>query len=775
MAELPSHARVVVIGGGVVGASVAYHLAALGCADTLLLERAQIGSGTSWHAAGNMETYRADPLLGEMIRYAVELYPRLEAETGQALGWRQTGRVMFTHDPVRMRQFRGLPALGRARNIDIALLSPREVQEKLPIVSTEGLAGGAWIPSDGRINPTDLANAMARGARQRGVRVVEGMPVTGIAVRRGRVAGVLTAAGEIACETVVCAAGLWSPQLGALAGVRIPLCAAQHFYLLTKPLPEVDRDLPLFIAYDERLYGREDVGGLLVGFFDADALPVGPEQLPRDFAFGLLDENWSQVEANVAVATRRFPVLERAEIRMLLNGPESFTPDTQMLLGEAPELPGFFLATGMNSNGIALSAAAGRLTAEWILDGAPSLDATRLDIKRFAPGQSQRRFARERTREVPTFMCERPRPGLDFRSSRNVRRSPLHGALLAQGAVMTSAAGWERPQWFAAGEAPPATCVRAELAAATAGAALFDRSCDAKLWLEGPGAERLLRRLTGAPGDLAPGAARLAPMLSARGGVEALPLLLRLSPESWLLLAEPEEGTRLEAWVRRQMPPGEAVLVDVTGGWSVLALAGAGAAAVLAAAAEPGAPAGGGRPGEIELGFATARRFDCPATGQACLLLPAELAAGAHEALLAAGAAAGLRPAGLLAAEALRIGRGARRFGLEASPTISAVEAGLDAALDLEGNLDFLGRPALLAQRAAPPARRVAAFRLAGDAEGPFTYAPLLAGGRSVGFVTSGAPLPQGGSALLGLVERDARDCALLWDGEVRTLEDHRS
>ncbi|MFO1058933.1 MAG: FAD-dependent oxidoreductase [Dongiaceae bacterium] len=354
---------------------------------------------------------------------------------------------------------------------------------------------------------------------------------------------------------------------GAGRGAHI-LCAAQHFYLLTKPLPEVQRDLPLFLGYDERLYGREDVGGLLVGFFDSDALPVGPEQLPRDFAFGLLDENWGQVEANVAIATRRFPVLERAEIRMLLNGPESFTPDMQMLLGEAPELPGFHLATGMNSSGIALSAAAGRLTAEWILEGRPSLDAARLDIRRFARDQGQRRYARERTREVPAFMCERSRPGLDFRSSRNVRRSPLHGALLLRGAVMGSVAGWERPLWFAEGDAAPAARLRAELAAATAGAALIDRSSDAKLWLEGPGAERLLRRLTGALGRLEPGAARLAPMLNAQGGVEALPTLLRLSAESWLLLADPDQGTRLEAWVRRQMAPGEAVLVDVTGGWS---------------------------------------------------------------------------------------------------------------------------------------------------------------------------------------------------------------
>ena len=280
-AAQPRHAQVVVVGGGVVGASVAYHLAAGGCRDVVLLERSKIGSGTTWHAAGNMETYRADPLIGEMVRYAVEFYPRLEAETGQALGWRQTGRVMFTHLPERMSQYRGLPALGRARGIDIELLTPRQVVEKLPIVSERGLAGGAWIPSDGRINPTDLAVALTRGAKLRGARIFEDAPVLSMGLRNGRIESVRTAAGEIGCETVVIAAGLWSPQLGAMVGLRVPLHAVQHLYLLTKPIDIVKRDMPLFISYDERLYGREDVGGLLVGFFDSKAIPVGPADLSR--------------------------------------------------------------------------------------------------------------------------------------------------------------------------------------------------------------------------------------------------------------------------------------------------------------------------------------------------------------------------------------------------------------------------------------------------------------------------------------------------------------
>ena len=386
--SLPSRAKVVVIGGGVVGSSVAYHLAALKCPDVVLLERSKIGSGTTWHAAGNMETYRPDPLIGEMIRYAVGFYPRLEAETGQAMGWRQTGRVMFTHLTERMAQYRGLPALGRARNLEIELLSPREVVDKLPIASEKGLQGGVWIPSDGRINPTDLAVALSKGARMRGARIVEEAPVRSMTIKAGRIHSVITAKGEIQCEAVVIAAGLWSPLLGEMIGVRIPLHAVQHLYILTKPLDIVTRDMPLFLTYDERIYGREDVGGLLMGFFDSNALPISSAELPKDFSFGLLDSNWTQIEPNMAIALERFPVLHKAEVRLLLNGPESFTPDMQMLLGEAPEVGGCFLATGMNSSGIALSAAAGKLTAEWILKGQPSLDASRLDIRRFSPSQS---------------------------------------------------------------------------------------------------------------------------------------------------------------------------------------------------------------------------------------------------------------------------------------------------------------------------------------------------------------------------------------------------
>jgi 4-methylaminobutanoate oxidase (formaldehyde-forming) len=702
-----------------------------------------------------------------MVRYAVELYPRLEAETGQALGWRRTGRVMFTHLPERMVQFGGLPALGRARGIEIELLSPRQVAEKLPIVSDMGLAGGAWIPSDGRINPTDLAMAFARGARMRGVHVVEDAAVRGMTTRNGRIDSVATASGTIACEAVVIAAGLWSPQLGAMIGVRVPLHAVQHVYLLTKPIDIVARDMPLFLSYDECLYGREDVGGLLVGFFDTKAIPVAPADLPRDFSFGLLDGNWDQIEPNMAIALERFPVLQRAEIRTLINGPESFTPDMQMLLGEAPEVRGCYLATGMNSSGIALSACAGRLTAEWILGGRPSLDATPLDIRRFAPCQAVTAYARDRAREVVSHMCRLPAADLDFEGTRMIRRSPLHDALAARGARFVSVLGWERPLWFAASDAP-VDPVASELAAATDGTALFDRSSDCKLRLDGPRAEALLRKLSGAVTDVAVGGVLSAPMLNPWGGVEALPVLVRLGVESWLLLAEAEQATRLAGWIDWHRPESGASLVDVTSGWAALALAGARATALLATL--DASPTGGNRRCAIEIGYAPADLISWPTPVSYYLLIPAEFAAGVHDRLVEVGAAHGLRHAGSLAAEALAVGRGVRRFGSEVNPQISAVAAGIDGALDLEGNRDFIGRDAVWRERRHPPPRRIRAFTLAGTAPG-LSRAPVLRQGRLVGYVTSAAARAvRSETALLALVEDGDGTYGVIADGQTLPL-----
>ncbi len=752
---LPTHAKVVVIGGGVVGASVAYHLAAAGCRATVLVERAKIGSGTSWHAAGNMETYRADPLIGEMIRYAVALYPRLEAETGQALGWRQTGRVMFTASPERMAQYRGLPALGRARGIEIAVLSPGEVAARLPIVSPDGLAGGVWIPSDGRINPTDLAMAFARGARMKGAAIVEDCPVTGMALENGRVSGVTTPQGEIRCEAVVIASGLWSPHLGAMIGVVIPLHAVQHLYILTKPIAGVSRELPLFLSYDERLYGREDVGGLLIGFFDAKAIPVAPADLPKDFSFGLLDANWTQVAPNMAIALNRFPVLQTAEVRLLLNGPESFTPDMQMLLGQAPCVEGCFVATGMNSSGIALSAAAGRLTAEWILDGRPSLDATRLDIRRFAASQGVGRYLRNRASEVVTHMCRMATPELDFADTRAIRRSPLHSALEARGARFASVMQWERPLRFGvADESAAPRDVAGELAAAENGVALFDRSSDAKLRLDGPRAETLLNRLSGAVAGMKEGENRVAPMLNSRGGVEVLPTVARVGQESWLLLAEAAQATRLADWVSRHRPRNGTSLADVTSAYGAMVLVGPMGAGLLARlGCDVGDDALHLR--EAEIGYASAMLFPQLGPPGTYILVSTETSLHVYESLDQAGGEFDLRLAGAFAEEQLLLKHAVPRFGREVTPFRSAVASGIDGGLDPAANAKFIGRAALLRDRRRPPKAAIRLFILPGAEPLSLANAPVVSGDKTVGHVTSAAAiLAMGRSLAFCLVEQ---------------------
>jgi glycine/D-amino acid oxidase-like deaminating enzyme/glycine cleavage system aminomethyltransferase T len=777
--NLPSHARIVVIGGGVVGASVAYHVAALGCPDVVLLERSKVGSGTSWHAAGNMETYRADPLIGDMIRYAVDLYPKLEAETGQALGWRQTGRVMFTHLPERMAQYRGLPALSRARDLEIELLSPRQVVERLPIASEKGILGGVWIPSDGRINPTDLTAAFTRGARMRGARIAEDAPVLSMRTKAGRISSVITAEGEIKCETVVIAAGLWSPRLGDMIGVKVPLHAVQHFYILTKPLDIVTRDMPLFLTYDERMYGREDVGGLLVGFFDSKAIPVSPAELPKDFSFGLLDSNWDQIEPNMAIALERFPVLNKAEVRLLLNGPESFTPDMQMLLGEAPAVQGCFLATGMNSSGIALSAAAGKLTAEWILKGRPSLDATRLDIRRFADSQSVTGYLRDRVSELITHMCRVPAPDLDFKDTRMIRRSPLHHALAERGARFVSVQQWERPIWFGpSSEADKdwAKSVGPEILAAQTGVALIDRSSDTKLRLEGPRAQPLLQRLTGSLVNLPVGGAVQAPMLNRRGGVEVMAAVARLGESSWLLLAEPEQSTRLCAWVERHRPASGTTLVDVTSAWAAIALIGPRADALLGGLCRD-LPSDSTMVRHIDIAYAPGMLVPWLRPKGLYLMIPTEFAIHVYERLVSEGDAFGVKHAGSLAAEGLAVEHGIPRFGTEIGPNIPAVAADIDRLLDLERNTGFIGRSAVLGARAKPPRKTIRAFTLEGTGPMSFTNSPILGAKRLAGHVTSAVYVPSLGAAvLLALVERQADGQAyrLVLQGEERSLKPYR-
>ena len=707
-ASVPSRADVVVIGGGVVGASVAWHLAGAGVSDVVLLERNTIGSGTTWHAAGNMETWRSDPLILDLVRYAVDLFPELERQSGISFGWRQSGRVQFTADDEVMARFRAVPARGRARGIDVELLGPDDVVAKLPIVSPDGLRGGLWIPSDGRVDPTNLAQAFSRGAQRRGARIVEGVGVSAIRRAGDRIVGVDTSAGPIDCERVVLAAGLCSGRLAETCRVRLPLIALEHFYLLTRPIAGLSRDLPLFLSYDERIYGREDVGGLLVGVFDDDAIPVEPDQLPGAFSFSLLPENWEQIAPRLPVVMRRLPILQEAEIRMQVNGPESFTPDGQMLLGEWPMLRGLHLAAGMGSNGIAMSSCVGRLTAEWIVDGRPSLDVTTLDCRRFQPFQAGRAYRRARMAEVPSAMCRVGGPELDFLQTRDIRISPLRGLWHQRGAVFATAAGWEVPFWFGNGDWTAA--VAAELEAAETVGGLVDRTASAKLLLAGPEAERLI----GASPSANPGAFRC-PLGSAAGGTEANPLAVPLADGCWLLLGEPDEAMRMRDWLHRQAA-GTMPVVAVDGGWAVLDIWGPTDAVPVV---------GKGEVVEAELGFAPVLVVGVPDCPCRRVLVSTEFAAGVAESLLAKG----LSPLGALAADQLRVLARQPAFGRELSPAIVS---------------------------AAARGPRVRGLRFESERQGAVSGEPVLRDGRYAGYVTSSTWLPVDGEVrLLALLDGD--------------------
>ena len=450
MTEIPGRARVVIIGGGVIGASVAYHLAQLGWTDVLLLEQGQLSCGTTWHAAGLVGQLRASENGTRLVQYSCELYERLEAETGLGTGFRRCGGVTVARTRDRMTQLRRTAATAEAYQLDCELISPARARELYPILRDDDLQGAIWLPGDGRANPTDLTAALARGARDKGVTISEHTRVTGILTRDNTVTGVRTGHGDVEAEIVVNCAGQWAKAVGALAGVTVPLHSAEHFYVVTEQIDGVHRDFPILRDPDGYTYIKEEVGGLVVGGFEPDAKPwVAPDALPYPFEFKLLEEDWDHFAILMDSALHRIPVLAETGIKMFYNGPESFTPDNQFILGEAPELRNFFVGAGFNSVGIASAGGAGRALAEWITEGEPSLDLSAVDIRRFATFNGNNQWLHDRVSEVLGLHYAVPWPNRELTSARPFRRSPAYHLLAAAGACFGSKMGWERANYFA--------------------------------------------------------------------------------------------------------------------------------------------------------------------------------------------------------------------------------------------------------------------------------------------------------------------------------------
>jgi 4-methylaminobutanoate oxidase (formaldehyde-forming) len=657
-----------------------------------------------------------------------------------------------------MVAFRRQVALARGFGVEMHLISPREAGERWPLMRTDDLEGAIWVPHDGKANPADVTQALARGARSRGARLVEGVKVTGFDVSGGRVRGVRTDRGTIACEVVANCAGQWARQVGALAGVTVPLYSAEHFYVVTEKIPGTAPDLPVMRDPDGFIYYKEEVGGLLMGGFEPVAKPW-LETIPDEFEFQLLDEDWDQFEPLMKNAIHRTPCLETARVKMLLNGPESFTPDGNFVIGEAPELRGFYVSAGFNSAGIANGGGAGRLLAEWIVGGEPPVDVWDVDIRRFAPFHGNVRHLRERTVESLGLHYAMRWPRQELVTARPLRRSPLYDRLVARGARFGAKMGWERPIWFDEPGAPlprhgfgkPGWLprVEAEQRAVRAAAGLFDETSFSKFVLQGRDSLALLQHLCANDMSGPVGAVTYTGMLNARGGFESDLTVMRTGESEFFVVTGTAQATRDADWIRRNAGDRFVALADVTGAWSVLALMGPKAMEILARVSpadlsEAALPRGRFR--DIDIGYARVRAARMSYVGGPGLELyvPVEFAAHVYDTLHEAGAGLGLVDAGYYTIDALRIEAGRRAWGAELGPDETPLEAGLMHAVAL-AKPGFLGRDALLRKREAGVSKRLATLVLDDPEAWAWGGEGILRDGVPVGEVTSA-----GWSATLG-------------------------
>src|ERR1700730_7698329 len=546
---LPGRARVVIIGGGVIATSVAYHLAEMGCRDVLLLEQGQLSCGTTWHAAGLVGQLRASESGTRLVQYSTELYERLEAEVGLGTGFRRCGGVTVARTQDRMVQLRRTAAAAAAYQLVCEIISPQQARDLYPVMDVSDLAGAIWLPDEGRAHPAELLYARAAGARRRAVVVRERTRLTGILTAGGAVTGVATADGDVEAEIVVNCAGQWAKQVAGWCGVTVPLHSCEHFYVVTDQIDGIHRDLPVLRDPDGYTYFKEEVGGLVVGGFEPDAKPwVSPDDIPYPFEFQLLGEDWEHFAPLMEQAQRRIPALREAGIKKFYNGPESFTPDNQFIAGEAPGLRNFFVGAGFNSVGIASAGGAGRALAEWILSGDPGLDLTAADIRRFAPFHGNTRFLHDRVGEVLGLHYAVPWPNRELATARPLRRSPMHHLVAAARACFGSGMGWERPNVFAPPGREPVLdsswgvpdwlpWSAAEQRAARRDVALFDQTSFSKYLLTGPDSERALQWLCTADVAVPPGRTVYTPMLNTHGTYEADITVTRLSAEEFLLVS----------------------------------------------------------------------------------------------------------------------------------------------------------------------------------------------------------------------------------------------
>ena len=771
MSRIPSHAEIVIIGGGIIGCSVAYHLTKLGKKDVLLLERKKLTSGTTWHAAGLVRAMLYTKNLTRLAQYSVDLYGRLEQETGQATGYKQNGSISIATNDERWDELRRGASMARAFGVEAEEISPRRARELWPLLNIDDVVGAIFFPRDGQTNPADTTMALAKGARMGGARIVEDCKVTGIDVRDGRACGVRTAEGNVKADVVVNCAGMWAHEVGLMAGVDVPLHAAEHFYVVTEPM-DVPANLPVLRNMDAGAYYKEDAGKLLVGGFETKAKPWGMGGIPEDFCFDELAEDIEHFQPILEGAMHRVPKLAETGIRKFFNGPESFTPDQRYLMGPAPNLKNFFVAAGFNSIGIQSAGGAGMALSEWIVNGHPPFDLWDVDVRRMQPHQNRKTYLRERVSEALGLTYAMHWPFRQFETSRGIRRTPFYHRLKESGACFGEVAGWERPNWFAkAGMKPDYEysfgrqnwfdCAAAEVKATRERVGLFDQSTMAKFLVRGADSERELQRICAAEMAVEPGRAVYTQWLNERGGIEADLTVTRLAEHSYMVVTAAATAIRDMQWLKDHLADDARVTVDdVTGAYAVLGVMGPNSRAVLQQVSEDDFSNDAfpfGRSRLVTIGTAEVRATRISYMGELGweLYVPSEFAVGVFDRIAEAGIPHGLKLCGMHAMDSLRIEKAYRHWGHDITEEDTPLEAGLGFAVAFGKNVPFIGREALLRQRENKRLpKRLLQFAL--DDPAPLLYhnEPIYRNGTLVGTTSSAAYGHHLGRAIaLGYVE----------------------
>ncbi len=753
---IPSKARAVIIGGGVSGCSVAYHLAKLGWTDVVLLERKQLTCGTTWHAAGLIGQLRASQNMTRLAKYSADLYVKLEAETGIGTGMRQNGSMTVALTDERREEIYRQASLAQAFDVDVREISVDEVKAMYPHLNTADIKAAVHLPLDGQCDPANIAMALAKGARQNGATVIEGVKVTSVVTKDGRVTGVTCERdGEtftIETENVVNAAGMWGRTLADMSGVSLPLHACEHFYIVTEPIEGL-KQLPVLRVPDECTYYKEDAGKMLIGAFELKAKPWGMDGIREDFCFDQLPEDFDHFQPILEMAVNRMPMLQTAGIHTFFNGPESFTPDDRYYLGEAPQLKGYWVAAGYNSIGIVSSGGAGMALAQWMNDGEPPFDLWEVDIRRAQPFQRNRAYLKDRVSETLGLLYADHFPYRQMATARGVRRSPIHEHLKARGAVFGEVAGWERANWFAReGQEREYRYSwkrqnwfdnqREEHMAVREGVGLFDMTSFGKIRVEGRDALAFLQRLCANQMDVPAGRIVYTQMLNARGGIESDLTVTRLSETAFLLVVPGATLQRDLAWLRKHLKDEFVVITDVTASESVLCVMGPKARALMQKVspndfsneAHPFATAR-----EIEIGMGLARAHRVTYVGELGweLYVSTDQTAHVFEALEAAGADVGLKLCGLHTLDSCRIEKAFRHFGHDITDEDHVLEAGLGFAVRT-GKGEFIGREAVLRRQDKGLTRRMVQFRLTDPEPLLFHNEALVRDGRIVSTITSG-------------------------------------